>query len=115
MVIKDIIPKSEVNRGYGVHMPIQLKQAAVIYLKEWFTTPINANEINIDRILSVNLLKEALRFNFNGNFDRISSLLIMMLYIQENKKIQLNAIEKDRKSTMFYGLNKSMGWKETEK
>jgi hypothetical protein len=111
MIVKDIIPKSEVNRGYGIHMPIQLKQAAVIYLKEWLMTPINDTETNIDRLYSLPLLQELLRFNFVGNFDRVSSLLILMLYIQENKKIQLNAIEKDQKSTMFYGLNKAMGWK----
>jgi hypothetical protein len=110
MIVKDIIPKSEVNRGYGVHMPIQLKQAAVIYLKEWFKTPRSATETNIDFIYSVPLLQEALRFNFNGNFDRISSLLILMLYIQENKKIQLNAIEKDRQTNKFDTLRKDMGW-----
>jgi hypothetical protein len=111
MIIKDIIPKSEVNRGYGIHMPIQLKQAAVIYLKEWLMTPISETETNINRLYSVNLLKELLRFNFVGNFDRVSSLLILMLYIQENKKIQLNAIEKDRQSSLFSGLNQSLGFK----
>jgi hypothetical protein len=111
MIVKDIIPKSEVNRGYGIHMPIQMKQAGVIYLKDWLLTEISPGVTNISRIYSVNLLKELLRFNFKANFDRVSSLLIMMIYIQENKKIQLNAIEKDRKSTLFHKLDEAMGRK----
>ena len=112
MIVKDIIPKSEVNRGYGIHMPLPMKQAGVIYLKEWLKTPKGENTTNVDSINSIYLLHELLRFNFNGNFDRVSSLLIMMLYIQENKKIQLNAIEKDKESMKFTSLNKALGWKE---
>jgi hypothetical protein len=112
MIVKDIIPKSEVSRGYGVHMPIAMKQAAVIYLRDWLKTEISPGITNISKIYSVNLLKELLRFNFQGNFDRVSSLLVMMIYIKENQKIQLNAIEKDRKKTLFGDLNKALGWKE---
>lgn len=110
MIVKDIIPKSEVNRSYGVHMPLQMKQAGVIYLKDWLLTEISPGVTNISQIYSVNLLKELLRFNFKGNFDRVSSLLIMMIYIQENRKIQLNAIETDRESMMFTKFNSELGY-----
>jgi hypothetical protein len=56
-------------------------------------------------------LKELLRFNFKGNFDRVSAMFIMMIYIQENMKIQLNAIEKDRKPSKFEELGKGLGIK----
>ena len=113
MIIKDIIPNSVVNRGYGVHMPIQLKQTAVIYLAEWLKKKPTPETTNIDNIYSINLLKELLRFNFKGNFDRVSSLFIMMLFIKENEKIQLNAIDKERKPLLFDSLNKSVGFKNT--
>jgi len=111
MIVKDIIPKSEVNRGYGVHMPIQMKQAAVIYLKQWLVQEKSPGVTNIDTIYSVNLLKELLRFNFKGNFDRVSSMFVLMIYIQENMKIQLTAIEGERKPSMFAGLDKVLGMK----
>jgi len=115
MIVKDIIPKSEVNRGYGIHMPKELKQAGVIYLKQWLDSPRGENTTNVDFIYSINLLKELVKFNFNGNFDRVSSMLILMLYIQENKKILLNAIEKDRKTGIFTDFNKTIGFKEIKK
>lgn len=111
MIIKDIIPKTEVNRSYGVHMPIQMKEAAVQYLADWLKAEVAPGVINLDRIYSINLLKELLRFNFKRNFDRVSSMLILMLYIQENRKIQLNAIEKGRSSGMFDKFNKELGFK----
>jgi hypothetical protein len=111
MIEKNINPKSEVNRGYGVHMPIQMKQASVIYLKQWLKQEKSPGVTNIDTIYSVNLLKELLRFNFKGNFDRVSAMFIMMIYIQENMKIQLNAIEKDRKPSKFEELGKGLGIK----
>jgi hypothetical protein len=111
MIVKDIIPKSEVNRGYGVHMPIQMKQAAVIYLKQWLLQEKSPGVTNLDSIYSVNLLRELLRFNFKGNFDRVSAMFILMIYIQENMKIQLNAIEKDRKPSMFDEFGKGLGIK----
>lgn len=111
MIVKDIIPKSEVNRGYGVHMPIQMKQAAVQYLKDWLNTEKSPGITNIESIYSVNLLKELLRFNFKGNFDRVSAMLILMIYIQENMKIQLSAIEGQRKSSMFAEFDKVLGIK----
>ena len=109
MIIKDIIPKSDVSRGFGVHMPIQMKQAAVIYLKDWLNREKSPGITNIESIYSVNLLKELLRFNFKGNFDRVSSMLILMIYIQENMKIQLSAIESNRKSSIFEGFDKVLG------
>lgn len=111
MIVKDIIPKSEVQRGYGVHMPKQMKEAAVIYLRDWLREEISPGITNLTKIYSVNLLKELLRFNFKGNFDRVSSMLIMMIYIQENRKIKLSAIDKERKPSMFEDFGKSLGIK----
>lgn len=111
MIVKDIIPKSEVQRGYGVHMPKQMKEAAVIYLRDWLRQEKSPGITNLNHIYSVNLLKELLRFNFKGNFDRVSAMLILMIYIQENRKIQLSAIEKDRKPSMFVEFGKELGIK----
>jgi len=109
MIIKDIIPKSTVSRGYGIHMPQQMKEAAVIYLRDWLIAEKSPGISNIESIYSVNLLKELLRFNFKGNFDRVSSMLILALYIQENRKITLSAIEGERKSSLFEGFDKALG------
>lgn len=101
-VIKDIIPKSTVKRGYGVHMPAQMKSAAVIYLRDWLLEEKAPGHTNLMDIYSVPLLQEMVKFNFNANFDRVSSMLIMMIFIQENRRIQMNEVLAEKKSDGFF-------------
>ena len=112
MVIKDIIPKSTVKRGFGVHMPMQMKSAAVIYLRDWLLEEKSPGHTNLMDIFSVPLLQEMVKFNFNANFDRVSAMLIMMIYIQENRRIQLNnVIDKDKEDGFFSDFFKQTGFK----
>jgi hypothetical protein len=101
-VIKDIIPKSTVKRGYGVHMPAQMKSAAVIYLRDWLLEEKAPGHTNLQDIYSLPLLQEMVKFNFDGNFDRVSAMLIMMIYIQENRRIQMNEILAEKKKDGFF-------------
>ena len=82
-------PKVKLGRRYGVSMSNrEVKRQALQYLRDWLLSPREVDEkgnfeLNIHKIYSVPLLEEMLKFDFDGNFDRISSFLVAMLYKKE--------------------------------
>lgn len=82
-------PRRQLGRRYGVSMSnIEVKKTAVSYLKDWLLAPrdkdINGvQELNLHKIYSIPLLEEIIKFDYEGNFDRVSALLVAMLYKKE--------------------------------
>jgi len=62
------------------------------------------NVLNLHKIRSVGLLLEALKWNVNGNFDRISSAGMLMLLREDRQKYLENAMrsETDRSTSMAF-------------
>lgn len=105
-VLKDIIQNSKVNRGKGCHA----SEAVIHFGEEWINTwlleksdddPEFPDKRNLHNIRSIPLLKELIMYNPDNNFDRVSSLIMLMIYIQELKHI--TADEKtDTTKTAFH-------------
>jgi hypothetical protein len=75
---------------------LKKKQQGTIYLRDWLLSKrgIDAkgnHKLNLNMIYSVPLLEELLKFDYEGNFDRVSALLIAMFY---QKQIESKAIDK---------------------
>jgi len=101
-IIKDIVPTTVVNRGYGVHMPVEMKQYGINKLRAWFKKDRGDGKTNTDEVMSIFVIKEALKFNMKvGNFDRISSLLILMIFIEETYKIVVENNEEESRKGYF--------------
>jgi len=87
-VISKNVKHSKVNRVYGCHMNVQLKDAGERYVKSWLLTVLDYDEEGnpirvIDRIYSIRLLEELISYNRKGNFDLVSSLFMCMFQVQE--------------------------------
>jgi hypothetical protein len=82
-------PRKQLGRRYGVSMSnLEVKKTAVSYLKDWLLAPrdkdVNgAQELNLHKIYSIPLLEEIIKFDYEGNFDRVSAMLVAMLYKKE--------------------------------
>ena len=83
------------KRAYGMNMTRQRKEQGEIYLRDWLLTPVTNLEngekkLILHTILDPALLEEFLRFNKEGNFDRVMALMIGMYHRKEvyNKKVQ---------------------------
>lgn len=82
-------PRKQLGRRYGVSMSnLEVKKTAVSYLKDWLLSPrdkdINGlQEMNLHKIYSIPLLEEIIKFDYEGNFDRVSAMLVAMLYKKE--------------------------------
>jgi len=67
---------------------LEVKKTAVSYLRDWLLAPRDKDingvfELNLHKIYSVPLLEEIIKFDYEGNFDRVSALLVAMLYKKE--------------------------------
>lgn len=92
-VIAAAIKNSKVKRVYGVHMNEKLKDAGEKYIKKWLLTERDIDEdgnkiLNLHTIVSPGLLEELIFYNRKGNFDRVMSFMILMMFIEEEEEGQ---------------------------
>lgn len=82
-------PRKQLGRRYGVSMSnLEVKKTAVSYLKDWLLSPRDKDvngvqELNLHKIYSIPLLEEIIKFEYDGNYDRVSAMLVAMLYKKE--------------------------------
>lgn len=87
-VISKHIQHSTVARVYGSHMNVQLKDAGEKYIRDWLLSIVDYDEHGdpvycYEKIYSIGLLEELIRYNRKGNFDRCMALMQCMMQIQE--------------------------------
>lgn len=103
------------NKSKGYHATQPLNNYADTLIRNWLIQPVTLTKIidgeeqevtmmNLYRIKNRALLKEAMLYNSDGNFDRIRALGACMLY-REEKMIQYqgNFRRDDRKSLSYKG------------
>jgi hypothetical protein len=92
-IIKDVLQNSKVNRGYGMHMNTPLKRYGEELIKTWLLEPHNevrnSNVLNLNTLRCRPLIQELIRYNPDGNFDRVMAFMILMYFLQETRKIQV--------------------------
>lgn len=81
---------STVRRGKGQHMTKDIKLELEVYVRDWLNELNSEGIPNLKFIYSKPLLNELIRYNSEGNFDRVISLMMCILY-----KIQLTKITVD--------------------
>lgn len=103
-IISATIKHSKVARVYGIHMNEKLKDAGEKYLKQWLLTEKNIDEedkliLNLNTIYDMGLLEELIQYNRKGNFDRISALIVLMMFIENDgeNKIHGQKLEENEK------------------
>lgn len=89
-VISKNVKKSRVARVFGCHLDGKMKTAGEEYVKEWLNTVLdydeNGDEITVvDRIYSIGLLEELIKYFRDGNFDRVCALFQIMFQIQDEE------------------------------
>lgn len=78
------------NKSLGVNMSNdKIKLYAIELLKEWLDKPAYGKENlkNMHTLRSPALLNELISYRIDLNADRVSALLVLMMFIEENKRI----------------------------
>lgn len=102
-VIGKNVKSSKVNRVFGCHMNMQLKDAGERYIKQWLLEVQDFDEDSkvvtaIDHLYSIRLIEELLNYNKKGNFDHVSSLIMCMFQVQEEEIGKEYSEKKENKS-----------------
>ncbi len=94
------------KRAYGMNMTKERKEQGEIYIRDWLLSPYitlenNEKKLILHTILDPALLEELIRYNKDGNFDRVMSLMVGMYHRQEiyNKKVK--AIKEEKHEEFF--------------
>jgi hypothetical protein len=88
MLDKKELQSKAVKRNYGMHMTEGRKRQGELYIRDWTETSRgkstdDVSSLNIHKIYDPALLEELLKFNQDGNFDRVMALMIGMFHDKE--------------------------------
>jgi hypothetical protein len=89
-VIKYVTKSSKVQRGHGVHISTNIREAAERYTDEWLKEKRGVDEEgntirNLNYIYDVALLEELIGYTREGNYDRVSAFFMLMVALQEDR------------------------------
>jgi len=88
MLYKKELHSRNVKRNYGMHMTAQRIDQGEIYIRDWLNTVIEIDEFGNEKkvlhtIYDIALLKELIKYNKKGNFDRVKALMVGMYHNKE--------------------------------
>ena len=99
MQLRDKIEwKPNLNTSYGFKATERTNTWGRELIREWLLEPIEPNSeiLNVNRLRSTGLIQELIKWNKDGNFDRVSSLIaVLILDVTLNKQ----AIQAETRST----------------
>jgi len=101
-IIRQILKETNVNRIKGVHMVEKLKTECENFANTWLRTEYAPGRLNLEKILSVGLLKELIQYNKKGNFDRVISFFLIMLTIQNIHEVSIKKKEDKSKLNEWF-------------
>ena len=101
-ILNDIISNTKVNRKKGCHMNKQIKQWGEGLIKDWLNEEKAPGHKNLHDILSEPLLEELISYNDIGNFDRVMSLIQVMIYREQLYNVVVREKKKQNKSRLLF-------------
>ena len=92
------------NKAKGTNSGKEVNAAGRRLLKDWMlTTAYGEPEgglMNLQKIRSIGLIEEAIMWNIDGNFDRISAMGMLMIYKEELYTLDVAGVETKRNKTL---------------
>ena len=100
--IKEVIPNSSVQRGYGMHMVEALKSRGEELARDEMLKEYQEGKLNLRKIRSIPLLQEFIMYEREGNYDRVDAFIILMFAKQEFRKIKAEAFNSQNDTTFSF-------------
>lgn len=100
-VVSHNIKKSQSSYKFGCHIDSNMKAAGEEYVKEYLKTVLDYDENGdpvtpVNYIYSIGLLEELIKYNRDGNFDRVCALFQIMFQLQDEEIEQEYGVEEAR-------------------
>jgi len=93
-LVKDVVANSTVDRGYGMHMPLEIKRYGEGLINTWLRRTYEGDVKVAHKIRCVPLIKELILYNPDGNFDRVMALMLALYQKEEMRKYEVQVEEK---------------------
>lgn len=84
---------SNVQRGYGTHMTVGIKDEIEIYARDHLIGVRDKDSLNLHGIKSIPLLEELIAYNREGNFDRVIAFMLVVVHKLMNYRVKVEAIK----------------------
>jgi len=102
------------KRSYGMNMTKARKEQGEIYVRDWLLTPTRvfedgSKELILHNIYDKALLEELLKFNKDGNFDRVMAIIIGMFHLKEKFNKKVKAIKDNQHQEFFDRIYRGVG------
>lgn len=106
MLDKKELQSRRVRRPYGMHMTEGRKRQGEIYIRDWLNQTVThfdngESKSMVQTILDPGLLRELLKFNHKGNFDRVMALMVSMYYLKELHNAEVTPREEPKHHEFF--------------
>lgn len=102
-ILQDTIGlESKVNRKKGCHMNQQIKTWGEGLIKEWLNELDDKGIKNLYKIMSEPLLEELISYNSDDNFDRVMSVIQLMIYRQQLMTTRTKKLDEEEKKRVLF-------------
>jgi hypothetical protein len=101
-ILTDTISTAKMNRKKGIHMTKYIKEYGLGLIKEWLNEELTPGVKRLTTIMSEPLLEELIAYNDAGNFDRVISLLLILIYKEQLYNNSVKDRKDEDKSTKFF-------------
>ena len=110
MLDKRELQSRKVRRQYGMHMTEARKRQGEIYIRDWLIAPRGKDSegdvyLNLHTINDPALITELIKFNHQGNFDRVMALMIGMYHTRELYNSEVREVLEDRSADAWFDQN----------
>ena len=110
MLDKKDLQSRTVKRQYGMHMTEARKRQGEIYIRDWLNSPRHKAEdgkytLNLHKIYDPGLLMELIKFNHDGNFDRVMAFMIGMFHTRELYNAEIKEVLEDNSANSWFDNN----------
>ena len=88
IIWKKALQTKKTGRNKGIGINTKRKEDGIIYYRDWLLTKRGTDEngkelLNLHYIYDEALLKESIKWNIKGNFDRVSTMIVGMFDVKE--------------------------------
>ena len=100
--LKDVIKDLTVVRGKGTHMNKPIKQWMETLIRDWLLEEFEPGRKNLTKLLSEPLLEELIAYDpVKGNFDRVISFGLALIYNVELDHVKLKKVSEEEKIDLY--------------
>jgi hypothetical protein len=109
-IVNDIILNPISSRTYGICNSAKMKAFIIESIRTWLLTEYEPGRYNLEKIYSLNLLKELINYTPTGNFDRVIAFGLCLIQDQEWHRVSVEKANSASKANFGQEIFQYYDW-----